>query len=613
MSSPSPAASTSGLIDSANGRKWSLAFVLVISVVLLYWSAVRFSFLNYDDDKYVTANPHVQAGLTVESLRWSLDAHVVGHWQPVTLVSHMLDCQLYGVSPAGHHLTSVFLHALNVVLLFFVLASLTRSLGLSFFVTALFAAHPLNIENVAWIAERKTLVSAFFSLLAIAAYQWYASRPCWRRWLLVASCFTLALASKATAITLPAIFLLFDYWPLNRIATLRNAEEPSSYPAVSLNRAISEKLPMLALCLVSAWITIAGQAESKAIATIPLAERLGHAAWSYVFYVVKLAWPSRVAILYPYEADPWWKPVLGALLVIGLSAAVFGLRRRRYLVVGWLFYLLGMLPVIGLIQVGHQSFADHFLYVPEVGIFILVAWGGKDLADRMQIRPKIQRLLAAAVIVAFAATTAANLPYWKNSYTVFAHAEAVNHAPDFVIENNLAQGLVELGRPLDAIAHYQKAVSLAPNDPLPRYNLAARLAEAGKLPGAVEQYNVALSHSPDRVLSQHILHNLGTIYAESGDLVQAEQKYSAAIELDSRSAMSFFGRGQVLYRQGRFHEAGADFARAAALQPLPVAYYWLGKAASGDGKRDDAAQAYSEALRLDPNYTAAREELARLK
>src|SRR5512146_52181 len=394
MNSPKQSGASTGKSHPAGGRKWAFSLVLVVLVFILYGSATRFAFLNYDDDKYVTANPQVQAGLSAESLRWSMTAHVVGHWQPVTLISHMLDCQLYGVATRGHHLTSVMLHALNAVLLFLVLAALTRSVGLSFVVAALFAVHPLNIEHVAWIAERKTLVSALFSLLVIAAYNWYAKRPVLRRYLIVTACFVLALASKATAITLPVIFVGMDYWPLNRIAKSAGLEG-ENYPRVSIQRAVWEKVPLFALCALSAWITIMGQAESKAIATIPLSQRIGHAAWSYVVYIAKLVWPSQISILYPYVPDPWWKAAAGFVLLIAVSLIVFKARRERYLAAGWLFYLIGMLPVIGLIQVGHQSFADHFLYVPEVGIFIMAVWGGKAILDRVQISAVIRGTLAA--------------------------------------------------------------------------------------------------------------------------------------------------------------------------------------------------------------------------
>lgn len=602
-----------GLFASPQSRKWAAAILLGVLVLLLYSPALRFSFLNYDDDKYVTANPVVKTGLHEESIRWALTAHVVGHWQPVTLWSHMLDCELFGSNtPEGHHFNNIVLHAAVVLFLFFFLVSVTGAIGRSYFVAALFAVHPVNIENVAWISERKTLLSALFSLLALAAYRAFAKNPKLWRWLLVVFWFVLALASKATAITLPVAFLLLDYWPLDRIAELAGERE-GTYPRVSWKDAIAEKVPMFLLCGVSAWITIAGQSQSESIVPIPVGTRFGHAIWSYIAYVVKLLWPAKLSILYPYAADPWWKVLLGVLGFVVISVLVFRFRSRRYLVFGWLFYVISMLPVIGFIQVGRQSYADHFLYLPQAGIFILIAWGGAEFLGRMNRGAILKAAVGAAILIAAAVLTWQNLPYWKNSYTVFARAEALEGTSDFVIENNLAQGLVEFGKHREAIPHYQRAIELTPKDPLPRYNLAGNLAYTGDLTGAIEQYRAALTCSPDPGLAERILHNLAATYEKTGDLDKAGIAYSAALELNPNGSNSLFGRARVYYAQKRYREAGEDFARAAAIRPLPIAYYWLGKSVLEDGRRDDALKAFSRALQIDPNFTPARDELARLQ
>jgi len=599
-------------LHSKSWRKWGLALALAIAVAALYRPAVRFSFLNFDDDKYVTANPHVQAGISAATLKWSFTANVVGHWQPITLLSHALDCHLYGLESWGHHLTSILWHGANAILMFLVLAYLTGSIGRSFLVAALFAVHPLNIENVAWIAERKTLVSAFFSLLTIAAYAFYSKRPGWSRWLLVTGCFVVALAAKATAITLPVIFLVLDYWPLNRIAEMGGHGYGGENPGTPLRRLVLEKIPWFVLCGVSAYVTIAAQAAGKALAALPLSDRIAHALWAYSLYLAKLLWPYQTSILYPYVVDPWWKVTLGVVVLLGVSGVVFRLRSTRYLTTGWLFFLISMLPVIGIIQAGRQAYADRYLYLPELGIFIIAVWGGDELSEKLRIG-KTKYAFAGAVLVAFAAVTAANLPFWKNSYAAFSHAEHVVGSSDFVIENNLAQGLSEIGRPVLAILHYRRAITLKPNDPLPHYDLAAALAATGDTAGAIDQYETALRCAPERDLLQKILNNLAAVFAEKGDVEKADRNYAAAIELDPANPIPHFGRAKVLYKESRFKEASEEFGRAAELHPHPVAYYWLGRSLVAEGKKDQALRALSDALRLNPHYAEAQEELARIE
>lgn len=583
--------------------------LLVVLVFALYWPAAHFDFQVYDDGEYVTNNWYVLHARGTEAIHYTFTAFIVGHWHPVTVLSHMLDAQLYGTNPAGHHLTNVAFHAANVVLLFLLLSSLTGSRGTSLLIAALFAVHPMNIEVVAWVAERKTLLSAFLALLTIMAYRRYALRPAWNRYLLVLLLFALALMAKATAITLPVLLLLFDFWPLGRAPFSPKADR-SDIPTTSVSRLITEKIPMFLLCIASAWVTIYGQ--QSGIASLPLRERLGHAAWSYIAYVLRLVAPSDLAIIHPYVADPLWKMVLGFVLLLGITAFVVVWRRKPYLSTGWLFYVVAMLPVSGIIQVGYQSYAEHYLYFPEIGIFLLFAFGSRELARQSDIRPTVRVFACIAIVLTFAAITAANLKYWKNGYTLFARAERLAQVPDPVIELTLGDALMNMGNNAEALQHYALAVKLVPRDPLAHYNLARTYSLTGDFTNALQEYQTAIALGPSPKLTAASYYQMGLIYLEKDDLDTAEKLFSTVVKWDPGSADAFFGRGRTLFRLSRFEDASRDFDRAASLEQAPMAYYWLGRSFEQSGKTDQAIAALKEAIRLDPNYADARDALARL-
>lgn len=593
-----------------------LAGVLIVCVLVLYAPTLGDQFLNYDDDVYVTANAHVSKGLTSENLGWAFTSTSdAGLWQPVTWVSHMLDVSVFGMNPAGHHATSVVLHVVNVTLLFVVLSWMTGSAGLSLVVAALFAVHPLNVENVAWIAERKTLLSMMFTLLTFAAYGRYARRPSGGRYALVLALFALALMAKPMAVTVPALLLLQDWWPLRRFACAPDAGDEFVVPKQSATRLIAEKIPMLPISAVCAWITVAAQSHSGAVTKLPLGQRIAHSVWSYPAYIGKVIAPGNLAIMYPQAAasDPAWQVALAAIILLLITAACVVCRTQRYLATGFLFYLAAMLPVIGVIQAGHQSLSDHFLYVPEIGLFIAAVWGGRSLLERLKVSERMQIAVALTVVIGYATVTAAYLPTWKNSYTVFAKAERVSAAPDVLIENNLAQGLAELGRHEEAVPHYRTGIALAPAVALPHYNLGNSLLATGKTADAIAEFQTALRLSREAGLTLHCLHNMGAAYAAAENWTEADKAYSAALAMAPESEMTLLGRGYARLRAGRYKDASEDLARAAKRSPGPVAFHLLGKALAGEGLVEQAMAAQTEALRLAPEMSEAKEELQRLK
>ena len=587
--------------------------LLVCLTILVYLPVLHYSFLNYDDDEYVIANPNVRSGLNLASLKWAFLNRDVGHWQPITWISHLADCSVYRLNPAGHHLSSVLLHTLNVNLLFVLLYWISGSFNRSLFVAALFAVHPVNVESVAWIAERKTLICTLFTFVTVAAYVWYAQRPRTARYLVVVLSFSLAVMSKSMAVTIPIWLLLLDYWVLGR---WKNHFPPGglSAPPQSLKRLIVEKIPLLAISGVISLSTLHAQEAGQAVNHDPLGSRIPHVFWSYAAYPYKLLWPSRLSILYPYPVDghPAWKVALAIIGLVLVSLTVLRIKPNRYMTFGWFFYLVSMLPVIGIIRVGPQSLSDHYLYSPAIGLFVFAVCGTSDLLTRASIRREIVAVLGGAVILSYTMVTAAYLPSWKNSFTVFSRAERLSPTPNDIIENNVGEGLNELGRASEAIPHYRVAISLAPQMPLPYCSLGEALVATGDPYGAIAQFQAALQRSPTSRLKAQCLNNLGVaqLVVQRADL--AEQAFTEALELSPADQHSLVGRGSARLASGNPDDALADLHRALQIGPDPLAYYWLGKTLAAKNQREDAIAAYKSALAIDPELKAPKLELDKL-
>ena len=420
------------MTTSSNG-KWLerkpalLGVCLLLATILLYVPVRRHNFLALDDAPYVTRNIHVNSGLTTRNAVWAVTAFYEANWHPVTWLSHMTDCQLFGLQPGPHHLINVALHAANVLLLFWLLLRATGAPWRSFLVAALFAVHPLNVETVAWVAQRKSLLCALFCLITIALYGWYAQRPDWKRYLAVLAAFALALLSKPMAVSLPIVLLLLDYWPLQRYQELPFR---SNWLRLSV-----EKLPLALMSVASSAVTMAAQRAGGAVAdadTLPVSVRLGNAVISYAAYIQKTVLPANLSVFYPHpqQALPWGDVFAAAFILVTITAAALYFRRYRYFAMGWFFFVATLIPVIGIVQVGRQAMADRYAYVPCIGLFILIVWGFGDVVSATRVPRFVPATASACVILAFATATTRYLQYWQNGVALLTRAESLAGRPD---------------------------------------------------------------------------------------------------------------------------------------------------------------------------------------
>ena len=473
-------------------RTWVLSIVLVVATLALYYPVHHHPFVNYDDSVYVTENPHVQSGLDWDTVKWAFTTYDAGNWHPLTWLSHTLDYELFELNPAGHHDVNLLLHVLNVLLLFWVLKQATGFAGRSFMVAALFALHPINVQTVAWVAERKNLLSMLFFLLALGAYQWYVRQPRVGRYAVVALLFALGLMAKPQVITLPCVLLLWDYWPLRRMSlpalARSSGEGPPMVPANSFYSLLEEKFPLLAIAGVNAFITMQAQGRGGARNYFPRLIRLGNAIICYARYVGKAVWPSRLALFYPHPGYSLkMSHVLAALiLLLAVTALVVRQRRQRYLAVGWLWFLGTMVPMIGLIQVGVQAMADRYAYLPFIGLFIMICWGVADWSEQRHISAAWLATVSIAVLVALTVTARVQLDYWADNVSLWSHTVQVT-GPNFIAENSLGIALARAGKPEEGIIHVRAAVAIRPDDAASNLNLAEYDRGHGNLLACIER------------------------------------------------------------------------------------------------------------------------------
>lgn len=591
-----------------------LCLLLAVITLALYNPVSRHPFINYDDDRYVTENPQVRAGLTWGSVSWALTSTEQGNWHPLAWISHEIDVSLFRLNPAGHHFTSVLLYALNAILLFLLLGRATGRAVPSLFVAILFAVHPINVESVAWIAERKNVLCTFFFLLTLIAYGWYARKPCWQRYLAVLAGFAAGLASKPMVITLPCVLLLWDYWPLGRV---RDADfKSATLPAYSWAQLVIEKIPLFALSTASAVITVYAQRAGgavRSIAQFSFGVRVENAICAYAMYLWKMVWPIRLALVYPHRGDSLaeWRVLLATLVLIAISAAVYRLRARRYLPVGWLWFLGTLVPVIGLVQVGDAAMADRYACIPLIGIFIMIAFGAADFAAARNIGVVWQAVPAIAVAIFFALLCHRQIEYWQSSERLWAHTLAITQN-NFIAEDNLGGALVMEGNAEEAFPHFEAASRINPQDPMSRMNIGAYLQSHGHLDKAVTQYKTAIGLTSDTGLRSQAYANLGGAQRALGVDEAAQQSFDEALQLNPNQASAWFGKGLFEQKQGRLDEAIADFSRAVALQPTGEHYLDLGRSLQHAGRLPEAAGAYRRALKLSPNLTEAQQALDEL-
>ncbi len=588
-----------------------LGALLFAATLLLYFPALSHQFINLDDNHYVTDNLYVTGGLTAEGVHWAFHTFTMGNWHPLTWLSHMLDCQLFGVHPAGHHATSVLLHALNALLLFLLLARATDAPVRSFLVAALFAVHPLNVESVAWIAERKTLLCTLFCFLTFAAYGWYARTQSLLRYLTVLACFLLALMAKPMAVTLPVALLLIDYWPLGRFGS---PDAPATRNAQM--GLVLEKLPLLLISLIFSYLAVLAQHSTHAlVVTLPLPLRLRNAAMAYAAYIGKAFWPARLSIFYPYpEGGPSWMALgLALLLLAAVTVLALRLRRRPYLAAGWFFFLVSLLPVIGLVQVGNQAMADRYAYTPLIGLFVMAVWGLDALRERLRLSAAPVVLASICALAALAVATRVTLSYWQDSRTLFTHAERMLNKPDELIEVNLGNAYDSLNQPEEALRHYEIAEAVKPYSYLARFDIGTYLLQHGRTAESIPEFQAAIQYSTKPEVTAAAQGNLGNAYLLLGQDALAEPAFAEALRLFPNSPPALFGHGQVLLHLKKYSEAEADFTQALRIQPSPELFLMLGMALEGEQKFDLALQAYQRALQYDPGMTLAQTRIAALE
>jgi protein O-mannosyl-transferase len=634
----SPTRSTRPRSGLAQGETLFAALALAALTLFVYAPVRHHDFVNFDDTQYVVENPHVVTGLTAANVRWAFATGYAGNWHPLTWISHMADVELFGVDAGAHHVMNVAYHLIATLLFFAVLLRMTSSLYPSAFVAAIFAVHPLHVESVAWIAERKDVLSGCFWMLTLLAYLAYLKRPGPARYAALILVFALGLMTKPMLVTLPFVLLLVDAWIKRPVR-------------------IVEKLPLFLLAALSSVVTLIVQQQAGAVKTLdalPFSARLANAAVAYVAYIGKAIWPANLAAIYPYPASRSMAVVAGAVLVLAaVSIAVARVwRTRPYLAVGWFWFLGTLVPVIGLVQVGSQPIADRYMYLPLIGLAIVAAWGVPDLMSRFHLDRRMAIVAGAAIVVGYAATARAQVAHWQNGVALWEHAvavtrdnyrahgnlgqafqklgrldeaiaeeqEAIRINPAFAeARNNLGKALIDRGRATEALPHLEEAVRLLPDYIAAHNNLGLALAAVRRPAEAVREFREALRLNPGFAPAQT---NLGTALASQGQLDDAIAAFREALRLQPDApqvrqnlARALAERGQQHLSQNRVDDAIRDLNAALEFQPPFAAevHYELGVAYAKLGRTADAIAQLQKALQIDPSHVEARQALAVLK
>lgn len=650
--------------SSFSGKNLSamLSILLAVVTIALYIPVMGHSFVVYDDQEYVTANPHIHDGLAWSTLKWAFTSTEAANWHPLTWLSHALDYQLFSLNPAGHHLDSVLIHALNAVLLFLLLAWVTKRAGPSLLVAALFAVHPINVESVAWVAERKNVLSTLFFLLAIAAYAWYAQKTNWRRYLLVALLFAAGLMAKPMVITLPFVLLLMDHWPLHRTLGGMQSDwaKESGVRRVAFSRLVLEKIPLLFLSATSAWLTLKAQRPAvRSIEELPLALRIENAVLAYGLYLWKMIWPARLA-LYPHAVVlPAWQWSLSALVLIGVTAFVIAFRKKRYLPVGWFWFLGTLVPVIGLVQVGEYAMADRYAYIPLIGIFIMIAWSLDDFADAKKVLWIWRTIPALCALAVLGWATSRQITYWESDYDLWSHALEVAenpmtlnalgvtlmHPDSEMTRRDLESLGTEQNRMNQARLYFERALDL--RRPLPQQTSSAYLPEMARTlnnlgnldrlqnridearrhcEGALTIYRQLAQESPDEYATYlaATLNNLGSLDRLQNRPEEARPHYEEALKIDRQlaernprkylpnMAMTLNEFGLLDTTQNRMEEARQHYdealkidrqlagqSPAVYLPDLAMTLTDFARVSAMQNQMEEARQRYEEALQID--------------
>ena len=549
-----------------------ICLFLIVTTLAAYWQVTNHEFLNYDDNIYITKNHQVQAGLNLESTIWSFTSGtmVSNYWHPLTWLSHILDFQLYGMNAGGHHMTSLLFHITNTLLLFFIFRRMTGDIWQSGCVATLFALHPLHVESVAWVAERKDVLSTFFWLLTMLAYCRYIEKPVLIRYFMVLLFFVLGLMSKPMLVTLPFVLLLMDYWPLGRIQ-LGQVIKSGNVKAqkTSVFHLVVEKIPFFLLTAAASMTAYITQQKGGALTCMDLALlkiQIANALVSYVSYIGKMIWPGQLAVFYPHPGTlPIWESVGAALLLISLTAFVIILWRRfPYLSVGWFWYTGTLVPVIGLVKVGSFAMADRYTYVPLIGLFIIAAWGVSDLLKKREYRKIFLGVLATLYLSILMTATWKQVGYWENSTTLFKHSLNVT-VNNYIAHDKLGEALAEQNRTAEAIRHYSEALRIEPDFVQAHLSMGDAHASLGNNEDAVYYYNKALQKKPNYEKAHN---NLGNAMARQGNVEAAAYHYNEALKINPNHAGAHYNLGKIAANQGKIEDAILYYRKALLLNPI---------------------------------------------
>lgn len=643
-----PAASAfSKLFRSRKTHTLLFSLLLIAGVLAVYSPVIHNGFLNYDDDTYITINPQVQAGLTGGTVKWAFTTYDAANYHPLTWLSHALDCELFGLDPAAHHEVSVLLHAANAVLLFLLLQSITGFAWRSLFVAALFTLHPVNVESVAWAAERKNVLSMLFFLLALHAYAWYTRRPGIRRYALIVLLFALALLSKPQVITFPFLLLLLDYWPLRRVgptltenelaenALTENVLTQNALPEARTTNAVPdrpraigwlgiivEKIPLLALSAASAVVTMKAQKAGGAVQTLSLYSpllRLETAVIAYVRYLGKALWPANLVVLYPHPTRlyPVWQVGAAMLLLAVITVAIVVLRaRRRHLVVGWFWFIGSLVPMIGLVQVGAQAIAGRYAYIPFLGLFLMLTWLISDVfeanvAQTRHARATWLAIPALATLLVLGVLTYVQVGYWRDVRSFWTRTIELTEN-NYIAHDMLADYLTDQGQREEAAGHFRAALAIRPDDLPANLGLGAYEHTRGNLHAAIERYWIVALRAPHPSVRAAAYGNLGSAYRQLGDFAQAKQCFETSLALVPDRSMPMIGLGLVAHKNGDLPEAVRQYSHAMAVEPNDVGYLLLAQALQQEGRLDEARAISERVARSSPNLTEAKASAERL-
>jgi len=603
-----------------NRKAFVLGLLLAVATIAVYFPVRHHPFVNFDDQAYVVDNLHIKSGLDWETISWAFTTFYQFNWHPLTWLSHALDVQMFELEPGGHHDTNLALHVVNVLVLFWVLRTATGYVGRSAMVAGLFALHPINVESVAWIAERKNLLSMLFFLLALRAYGWYLQGPLGKvgRYTTMALLFALGLMAKPQVITFPLALLLWDWWPLRRMA---GAGPDISSPTLSAPQLpprsflwlVKEKLPLFVIAAASGVITVMAQRSGGAVASLerygPFV-RLATAIVAYAQYVRQAVWPTRLAPFYPHPWAPMpplpaWQILAALLFLLAISALVVAARSRRYLLMGWLWFLGTMFPMIGLVQVGKQAMADRYAYLPFIGLFLMISWGMADWAQRWRPVARLLPYASIAVLLALAVLSRRQLGYWNDNVTLWSHTlQVTSNNP--IAEDNLAQVLMDQGQPEEAMKHYRAALAIYPADPDSNLFIAQYDHQHGNLREAIERYDKMLSVTPDSVKKAVLFSNRGYVYRDLGDYAHARESFEAALALNPRNYRTWIGLGLVQQKTGDLGPSIQAYIQANQVHPSDIGYLLLARALEQSGRKQEADAAVQQASVISQNLDAAR-------